>query len=210
MGLYDREGECHTYEDKIANIAEDYYKQLFTSSISLDMNAVIESVDWVVTKGMAQSLTRPYTEEEVKTALFQMHPSKSPGPDGMSPFLFQKFWHIVGHDVTTVVLSILHSSRYLRKMNYTNIVLIPKKKKKKDPKYITKFCPISLGNVVSRSISKVLANWIKPILPDVISNSQSAFVPDRIITDNTIVAFKMIHCMRNRRKGKKGPHGGEA
>ena len=131
MGLYDREGECHTDEDKIANIAKDYYKQLFTSSTSLDMDAIIESVDRVVTKGMAQSLTHPYIEEEVKTTLFQMHPSKSPGHDGMSPFLFQKFWHIVGHDVTTVVLSILHSSRYLRKMNYTNIILIPTTKKKR-------------------------------------------------------------------------------
>ena len=135
MGLYDREGQCHTDEDKIANIVEDYYKQLFTSSTSLDMDAIIESVDRVVTKGMAQSLTRPYTEEEVKTALFQMHPSKSPGHDGMSPFLFQKFWLIVGHDVTTVVLSILHSSRYLRKMNYTNIILIsPPPPKKKRPR----------------------------------------------------------------------------
>ena len=91
MGLYDREGQCHTDEDKIANIVEDYYKQLFTSSTSLDMDAIIESVDRVVTKGMAQSLTCPYTKEEVKTTLFQMHLSKSLGPDGMLPFLFQKF-----------------------------------------------------------------------------------------------------------------------
>ena len=40
---------------------------------------------------MAHLLTRPYMEEKVKTALFQMHPSKSPGPNGMSPFFFQKF-----------------------------------------------------------------------------------------------------------------------
>ena len=53
MGLYDREGQCHTDEDKIANIVEDYYKQLFTSSTSLDMDAITESVDRVVTKGMA-------------------------------------------------------------------------------------------------------------------------------------------------------------
>ena len=78
------------------------------------------------------------------------------------------------------------------------------RKKKNDPEYITEFCPISLGNVVSRIISKVLANWLKPILPNVISNSQSAFVPNRIITDKTTVAFEMIHRMRNRRKGKKG------
>ena len=84
-----------------------------------------------------------------------MHPSKSPGPNGMSPFFFQKFWHIVEHDVTTVILSVLHSGRYLRKMNYTHIVLIPKKH---DTEYITEFKLISLGNVVSQIISKVLAN----------------------------------------------------
>ena len=92
------------------------------------MERVIESVDHVVTEEMAQSLVRPYTEEEVRTALFQMHPSKSPGLDGMSPFFFQKFWHIVWNDVTASVLSFLHSGRYLQKMNFTHIVLIPKKK----------------------------------------------------------------------------------
>ena len=92
------------------------------------MGRVIESVDHVVMEETAQSLVCPYTEEEVRTALFQMHPSKSPRPDGMSPFFFQKFWHIVGNDVTASVLSFLHLGRYSRKMNFTHIVLIPKKK----------------------------------------------------------------------------------
>ena len=166
------------------------------------MEDVIDSVDRMVTEGMVHSLTHPYMEEEVKIALFQMHLSKSLGPDGMSPFLFQKFWHIVGHDVIAAVLYVLYSGRYLRKMNYTHIVLIPKKKK--DLEYITDFRPISLGNVVSRIISKVLANRIKPILPNIISNSQSAFVLGRIITNNTTMTFEMIHHMRNRRNGRKG------
>ena len=67
-----------------------------------------------------------------------------------------------------MVLSVLHSGRNLHKMNYTHIVLIPKKK---DPQLITE-CPISLGNVVSRIISKVLANRVKPVLSRVISDSK--------------------------------------
>ena len=66
------------------------------------------------------------------------------------------------------------------------------------------FRPISFGNDVSRIISKVLANWIKSILPNVIFDSQSAFIPNRLITDNTIVVFEMVHQMQNRRKGKIG------
>ena len=186
--------------DGVANIAKEYYKNLFTSSNHLDMERVIESVDHVVTEEMAQALVRPYTEE-VRTAFFQMLPSKSPGPNVMSPFFFQKFWHIVGNDVIATVLSFLQSGRYLRKMNFTNIVLIPKKNV---PKYIMEFRPISVGNIVSRIISKVLANRIKVILPNVISDSQSAFMLDRNIIDNTTVAFEMLHRIRNKRKRKTG------
>lgn len=127
-------------------------------------------------------------------ALFQIHPSKALGPDGMSPFSFQKYWHIVRPNVTFVVLSVLH------KMSYTQIVLIPKN----NPQYVMEYQPISLSNVVSRIVSKVLANCLKTILPQVISDSQSAFVPERLITNNTIVAFEMLHRMRNRRRGKVG------
>ena len=61
-----------------------------------------------------------------------------------------------------------------------------------------------MSNAVSQVVSKVLANRIKPILPNVISDAQSAFIPDRLISDNTTVAFEMLHRMRNRRKGKTG------
>lgn len=75
-------------------------------------------------------------------------------------------------------------------MNFTHFVLIPKKN---NPQYITEFHPISLGNVVSGIISKVLANWIKSILSNVIFDSQNAFIPSRLITDNTTIAFEMLH-----------------
>ena len=119
----------------------------------------------------------------------------------MSPFFFQKYWHIVGRDVIEAVLSVLNSSHFLHKMNQTHIVLIPKKNY---PKYLLEFRPISLGNVISRIYSKILDNQLNIILPNVISDAQSDFVPDRLITDNTSVAFEVLHMMRNRRRGKKG------
>ena len=119
----------------------------------------------------------------------------------MSPFFFQKYWHIVGHDVTLAVFFVLYSSRTLKKMNFTHIVLIPKKN---DPQSITEFYPISLSNVISQVVTKVLANRIKSILPNVISDTQSTFILDRLISNNTTMAFEVLHRMRNRRKGKTG------
>ena len=89
----------------------------------------------------------------------------------------------------------------LHKMNYNHIVLIPKNN---EPKYMSDFRPISLANVISRVVSKVLANRLKHVLPHVISDAQSAFVPNRLITDNTSIAYELLHRMRNRRKGKTG------
>ena len=67
---------------------EDYYKGFFTSSNSVNMDGVLNSIEWVVTDGINHTLTNSYTEEEVRVALFQMHPSKASGPNGMSPFFF--------------------------------------------------------------------------------------------------------------------------
>ena len=60
------------------------------------------------------------------------------------------------------------------------------------------FRPISLSNLVSRIVSKVLANHLKMVLSNVISDSKSSFFPGRLITDNTTVAFEMLYHMRNR------------
>ena len=200
-GLHDENGVWQTDMGKVTAIAEGYYVDLFKAQNHTNMERVLDAVDRVVTDEMVQSLTQPYSKEDVRRALFSMHPSKSPRLDGMSPFFFQNFWHIVGSDVTLAVLSVLHFGIYLKKMNYAYIVLIPKKN---DPKNITDFRPISLVNVVSRIISKVLANRVESILPNIISDAQSAFIHDRLIIDNTTVEFEMLYPMRNWRKGRIG------
>ena len=131
-----------------------------------------------------------------------MGPTKAPGPDGMNALLYQKFWHIVGNDVSSAVLDFLNSGIKIPEINYTHIVLIPKVKSLEK---MTDFRPISLCNVIYKIISKVIANRLKTILPQLISPTQSAFVPGRLITDNVLLAYETLHAMHGRKKGIKEP-----
>jgi len=150
---------------------------------------------------MNQKLLKPFTRDKVWSALFQMHPLKSPGPDGFLAGCFQQSWRVVGTNVTRTVLNALNGGHIDVAINATNICIIPKVTS--SPR-VTDNKPISLCNVIYKIISKVLANRLKHVLPHVISLEQSVFIPGRLITDNILVAFKTLHTMDTLLKGKDG------
>ena len=136
---------------------------------------------------MNEKLLTNFKVEEVWRALKQMHLIKALDPDGMSPIFYQNYWDIVGLDMIKCVLNALNSGVMPSDLNETFICLIPKVK---SPQKITEFKSISLCNVIYKIISKVLANRLKRILAVVIDESQSAFVPGRLITDNVLWRLK--------------------
>ena len=118
----------------------------------------------------------------------------------MSDIFFHKYWSIVGLDVTNMVLNMLNLNMPIAEINKTNISLVPKTN---NPTKMIEFRPISLCNVVYKLISKVLANRLKVILPHVITKNQSAFTFDRLITDNVLVAFELMHYLNHKIEGKE-------
>ena len=85
--------------------------------------------------------------------------------------------------------------------NQTHVVLVPKVK---EPKHVTDFRPISLCNVIYKIALKAIANRFKKNLQAIISDSQSAFVHDRLITNNVLVAFETTHHISKKKGGRWG------
>ena len=86
----------------------NYVTGIFQTNGQMDTTAVIEAIEPVVTGPMNEYLCQTFQAEEVHKALKQMHPKKSPGPDGMPPLFYQHFWSLLGECVTNAVLDFLN------------------------------------------------------------------------------------------------------
>lgn len=84
----------------------------------------------------------------------------------------------------------MQSGRLLRVVNFTHVCLIPKVP---NPTQVADLRPIALCNVLYKIFSKVITNRLKRHLSDIISPCQSAFIPDRLITDNSLIANEVSH-----------------
>ena len=85
-------------EDKAG--VQTFYQQLYESQGFADPQLLLSHVPVKVTQAMNFELSKPYTPEEVKVALFQMTPSKAPGVDGFTAGFYQRHWDLLGNDIT--------------------------------------------------------------------------------------------------------------
>ncbi|KAL5794249.1 hypothetical protein ACOSP7_002843 [Xanthoceras sorbifolium] len=202
-GLRDSSRQWVSSRSGIIGIIQGYYRSLFTSATGRpeSVNEILSSVRNRVSISMNRLLDASFTAQEVRTAVFQLPPSKAPGKDGMSACFFQKYWAIVGNGVTDACLGFLNTGEGIEAINATLIALIPKTQA---PQRISDFKPISLCNVVYKIIAKVLVNRLRLVLNEIISESQSAFIPGRLITDNAILGFECLHALKRRKKGTVG------
>ena len=201
QGLYDNNNRWCTQKQGIIDTVVDFYQSLFTSANSDSFDEVLDEIPHLVTSDMNAQLTDTFSAVEVEAALKEMAPLKAPGPDGMPPVFYQSYWSLVGSDVNEAILHYLNTGSLPQSLCHSFITLIPKVK---NPELISQYRPICLSNVLFRVFSKVLANRLKSVLPGLISEHQSAFLTDRLISDNIMVAFETLHYMRNHSSGKTG------
>ncbi|BFG14167.1 hypothetical protein CerSpe_004410 [Prunus speciosa] len=90
---------------------------------------------------------------------------------------------------------------FLKQICFTHVALIPKTQ---SPQDMSQIRPISLCNVLYKIAAKVLTNRLKPMMDSIISPFQSAFVPGRLISDNSLVAAEVAHHLHGKRGGNLG------
>ena len=134
-------------------------------------------------------LIQDVTEEDIKQVLFKMAYGKSPGPDGYTMEFYKASWPVIGKEVVITVRSFFEKGFLPKGVNSTILALIPKKE---EAIYMRDYIPISFCNVLYKIISKFLANRIKKALPKFISPSQSAFVKDRLLMENVLLASELV------------------
>ncbi|XP_027171528.1 uncharacterized protein LOC113771107 [Coffea eugenioides] len=188
-------------EEEVVTEMSEFFKELFNSGGRSDMSEILEGISHSITQEMNDKLTKAVEKEEIHDALFSMHPEKAPGQDGMSPLFFQRFWSTIKGDIIPAVKAFFSSGFMLKSVNHTVISLILKIL---HPTSLKNFRPISLCGVLYKIISKILANRLKSVLDKCISKTQSAFIPDRQILGNVVLAHEYMHYLKNKRQGKEG------
>ena len=119
-----------------------------------------------------------------------MENGKSPGVDGIPIEFYKEFLEIIKYDLQKTFNETLFENQITPKTwNQAIITLIPKKGNTKLLKY---WRPISFLCVDYKILTKILANRLKHILPEIISKEQNCSVPHRTIFNNLFLIRDII------------------
>ncbi|GKA50427.1 RNA-directed DNA polymerase, eukaryota [Tanacetum coccineum] len=145
----------------------------------------------------AEDLERIISSDEIRSAVWNCGDNKSPGPDGYSFEFLKKYWDLVGSDFCGAVEYFFDHGTFPKGCNTSFIALIPKVL---DAKLVSDFRPISLIGCVYKVVSKILANRIKTVISDLVSDTQTAFVAGRQILDGPFILDELLQWCKRRSK----------
>ncbi|XP_059070536.1 uncharacterized protein LOC131860177 [Cryptomeria japonica] len=192
--IQDGVGAWKDKAEVIEGIAVNHFKALLGDSIYDHLpTSLLDIIPKLVSEEENFQLMQPFTLQEIRKATFDNPPFKSPRLDDMMMEFFQKCCGFMGEDILKVAEDFRRKGRFVRELNNTVIVLIPKKQ---ECSTMMDFCPISQCNSLYKIVSKAIMNRLKPLLNKIISSEQHGFIPGREIMDSILSTKETIHSMQ--------------
>jgi len=174
----------------ILNEEVRFYKQLYTTSIA--HLTEVEKNSWYnkflsgnhkkLDIDSKNSLNVDITEHEVYNILCSFSDNKCPGSDGLSKEFYIFFWEEIKHLLLQSFEYSLFTGSLSMDQRKGIISLIPKKGK--DTLNLGNWRPLTLLNTDYKILAKLFAYRIKNLLPDLINDDQTGFIPGRYIGCN--------------------------
>ncbi|GKA93469.1 RNA-directed DNA polymerase, eukaryota [Tanacetum coccineum] len=145
----------------------------------------------------ASDLESPVTRDEIRNAVWSCGENKSPGPDGFTFEFFRKFWNVIGSDFCIAVEWFFDRGSFAIGCNSSFIALIPKIL---DPKCVSDYRPISLIGSLYKVVTKILATRLSVVISGLISEVQTAFLPNRQILDGPFIISEILSWCKQKRQ----------
>ncbi|XP_022031089.1 uncharacterized protein LOC110932035 [Helianthus annuus] len=130
------------------------------------------------------AISKRFSAKEIKDTVFECGADKAPGPDGFNFNFLKHFWKFFEEDFRDILAHFHETGSIDRGCSTSFITLVPKVN---DPIHLKDYRSINLIGVISKVISKILANRFKKVIGKVVSESQSAFLRDRYILDSPLI-----------------------
>ena len=134
-------------------------------------------------------LTAPFTEKEIRDAIFDMEHNKATGPDGFPAKFYQHFWEVIKGDLMDMFHDLHNGDLPLFSLNFGVITLLPKTQ---ETNKIQQFRPICLLNVSFKIFTKVATFRIISVADNLISPTQTSFMCGRNILEGAVILHETV------------------
>ncbi|KAL0439633.1 UNVERIFIED_CONTAM: hypothetical protein Slati_2446300 [Sesamum latifolium] len=163
-----------THPDRIRDSTASYFENLLSGHVTPPSSTEFPFRFSKILEVVGNNLCSIPLEEDIKEIVFIIDKESVVGPDRYSSAFHQACWEFIAGDICDAVRDFFSGTPMPRSFTATIIVLISKVD---SPQTWNDFRPISLCNFTNKILSKLLYRKISQALPELISPSQSSFVP---------------------------------
>ena len=158
-------------KDTIEWYISKYYEKLYKKDkYDEDLQKwFIQFIDKKISNENKENLENNISNKEILNAINLMNTNKSPSFDGIPIEFYSKYWEIISIEISTIIRNIITGTELKEYQRRAIITLIPKDG---DLELLKSWRQISLISTDIKIVAKILANRIKPIMPDIISETQ--------------------------------------